>query len=200
MQKAIRRNAFRTLLLFHFLGIALSVGSRFVDFVIEKQTEDSSLQMLTFGRDLTGVTARTLTAPGFWLVIVTGVAMTLLRYGRRPPIWVWIKIGLTVVGLVVASALVAPALQASRQWAHWSVDHNQLAQQFVQSASHASFYGAIVFTLFLINLPVAIWKPFLSVKPPFSGSKKSEAQAIVEQAGGTASNSIPSVKQVNLGK
>ena len=90
-------------------------------------------------------------------------AMTVVRYGRRPPVWIWIKVGLTAVALFVASPLVAPALRAARGWAHWSLEHNQLAPQFAASAATASIYGAVVFTLVLLNVPVAVWKPFLSI-------------------------------------
>jgi hypothetical protein len=180
MQTAnIKRNAFRTLLVLHFIGIALAVGSRFSDFVIDQQTGNANLQTLALGKALAGTIAISLTAPGFWLIIVTGVAMTVLRYGRRPPIWVCMKAGITVAGLLVALALVAPALRATREWARWSAEHNQLAPEFSHSAAQASFYGAIVFTLFLINIPVAVWKPFLKVKLPFLSSKR-EARPIIQ--------------------
>jgi hypothetical protein len=179
---SIKRNAFRTLLVFHFIGIALAIGSRVSDFVIDRQTSHADLRMLAFGQELAGTLAKTLTAPGFWLIIATGVAMTLLRYGHRPPIWVWIKVGITVIALFIAPAFVAPALQAARGWARWSAEHNQLAPQFAQSAAQASFYGAIVFTLFLLNIPVAVWKPFLSTKLPILSRKREgrETKAIAE--------------------
>lgn len=165
MQTAsIKRNAFRSLLAFHFIGLALSIGARFADFVIDQQTGHGALRALAFGRDLTGAIARSLVLPGFLIMVATGVAMTLLRYGRRPPIWVWIKVFLNMIAFFVVSPLVAPALASARQWAHWSAAHNQLAPQFQQNAVQATFYGAIVFTLFLLNIPVAIWKPFASVK------------------------------------
>jgi hypothetical protein len=163
---SIKRNVLRSLLFLHFIGLGMSIGTRLADFVINRATSGASLQTLSFGRDLTGQLGRTLILPGFWLIVVTGVAMTLVRYGLRAPIWVWIKICLNIVGIGIAGPLVAPALEAARQWAHWSVEHNQLAPQFQESTAQASLYGGIVFALFLLNIPVAIWKPFLSVKMP----------------------------------
>jgi hypothetical protein len=165
MQTAsIRRNAFRSLLALHFIGLALSIGARFADFVIERQTANGTLQILALGRDLTGVIAGNLVLPGFLIMVGTGIAMTLLRYGRRPPIWVWTKVSLNLIAYFVAFLFVVPALAAARQWSHWSVEHNQLSPQFQHSATQATLYGAIVFALFLLNVPVAIWKPFSSVR------------------------------------
>jgi len=166
MSAKIKRNLFRSLLTLHFISLAVSLGARSADFVIEQQTGHSSLQLLAFGRDLTGTVARSLVLPSFLTLIVTGITMTILRYGRRPPAWVLIKLALTVVALVVVSPLVAPALTAARQWAHWSAEHDQLAPEFLHNAARASFYGAIAFALFLANIPVAVWKPILSARRP----------------------------------
>jgi hypothetical protein len=110
------------------------------------------------------VLARSLTLPGFLLTVVTGILMVLLRYGRRPPIWIWMKVGLTTAALSLATPVVAPALEAAREWAHWSVEHGQLAPQFVASVAKVNLYGGIVFALFLLNIPVAVWKPFSGLK------------------------------------
>jgi hypothetical protein len=163
---SFNRHLFSSLLGLHFLGLAMSIGARFADFAIERKTTGGSLQSLWFGRDLTGLIARSVVLPGFLLVIATGIAMVLLRYGRRPPVWVWIKVGITTTALLAATALAAPALTAARQWARWSFEHDQLASQFDDSATKAGVYGGIVFLLFLLNIPIAIWKPFASVKLP----------------------------------
>jgi hypothetical protein len=162
----IKRNAFRSFLGFHFVGLAMSLGTRIADFAIDRATRGTNLQSLSFGRDLTGLLARSLVLPGFILMIATGIAMVLLRYGRHPPVWVWMKAALTTAALFVATPLAAPALTAARQWAHWSAEHGQLAPEFGDFATKASLYGGIVFILFLLNIPVAIWKPFASVRFP----------------------------------
>jgi hypothetical protein len=158
-----KRNILRSLLSLHFVGLAIVIGTRIANFAIDRGTSEGTLQLLVFGRDLGGALARSVVLPGFLLVILTGIALTLVRYGRRPPVWIWMKVGLTSVALFIASPLVAPALRAARSWAHWSLEHNQLAPQFAASAATASLYGAVVFTLILLNIPVAIWKPYLSM-------------------------------------
>jgi hypothetical protein len=162
----IKRNAFRSFLVLHFIGLAMSLGTRIADFAIDRATRGGSLQALSFGRDLTSHLALSLVLPGFLLMIASGIAMVLLRYGLHPPLWVWIKAGLATTALLVATPLAAPALAAARQWAQWSAEHNQLAPQFSDSAARATLYGAIVFILFLLNIPIAIWKPFASVRLP----------------------------------
>jgi hypothetical protein len=162
----LKRNALRSLLVLHFIGLAMSLGTRLADFVIDRITSGGSLQALSFGRDLTSVLARGLVLPGFLLMIATGITMVLLRYGRHPPAWVWMKAGFSTLALLVATPLAAPALAAAKQWAHWSLEHNQLAPQFSISAAQAGLYGGIVLICFLVNIPIAIWKPFASVRLP----------------------------------
>jgi hypothetical protein len=162
----LKRHSMRALLTAHLIGMAVFFGGRFADFVVERKTEGSDLQMLAFGRDLSGAIGRGLMLPGFLTMLVTGIAMTIIRYGKRPPAWVWIKVALNATAFFVVSPFVAPALTAARNWAHWSAEHGQLAPQFLQSAAQASFYGAIVFGLFLLNVPVAVWKPMFSLRKP----------------------------------
>jgi hypothetical protein len=162
----MNRNLFRVLLTLHFLGFGVVIGTRFANLAIEHLAGAGGLQALSFGRDLMGALARSVVLPGFLLVLASGIALTLLRYGWRPPVWVWIKIGLNLMVLFVATPLVAPSLAAARAWAHWSVAHNQLAPQYLSSAAQATLFGAAVFILFLLNIPVAVWKPYASVRLP----------------------------------
>jgi hypothetical protein len=182
----IKRNAFRGFLVLHFVGLAMSLGTRIADFAIDRATRGGSLQVLSFGRDLTSHLALSLVLPGFLLMIASGIIMVLLRYGRHPPLWVWIKAAIATTALLVATPLAAPALAAARQWAQWSAEHNQLAPQFSDSAARATLYGAIVLVLFLLNIPIAIWKPFASVRlPRIHTLRKSEANRSIRP--GTAS-------------
>jgi hypothetical protein len=162
----IKQNAFRSALVLHLIGLAMSLGTRLADFAIDSDTSGADLRTLSIGRDLTSELARSLVLPGFLLMIASGIIMVVLRYGFHPPLWVWIKAGLTTVALLVATSLAAPAVAAVRQWAHWSAEHNQLAPQFSDAVARASLYGGIVLILFLLNIPVAIWKPFASVRLP----------------------------------
>lgn len=175
MSAKLKRNLVRFFLLLHFIGLTLSIGGRFADFVVQGAGEHSGLQALNFSQVVTGLIARQLVAPGFWMMVVSGIAMTALRYGRRPPIWVWIKVGLNVTAIFLATPFVAPALTAARYWAAWSAEHGQLAPQYTESAARAAFFGAIVFTLFLINIPVAVWKPFTKINAPRIGWRRKQA-------------------------
>jgi hypothetical protein len=120
-----KRHAFNSLLVLHLIGMTLVVGVRFANFAIEYATDAGSLQGLAAGRDLMGLLARTLTAPGFLLTVVSGIGMVVLRYGRNVPGWLWVKVALTAAGMGVALAKVAPALEAARKWAHESAAQGQ---------------------------------------------------------------------------
>ena len=170
----LKRHLFRGLLVIHFVGLTLTIGIRFASFMIYQVTNTADLQVLSFGRDLTGELARGLALPGVLLTVGTGLAMTLLRYGLRVPTWIWLKLGLTVGALALATPVVAPALQAAREWARWSAEHGHLAPEFLESVSKANLYGGIVFILFLLNVPVAVWKPYSNSRPASSPKQRSD--------------------------
>lgn len=178
---SVKQHAFRGLLTLHLIGLAMTLGTRLASRLIDRATAAGGLQLIAYGRDLTSHLAQTLVLPGFLLMVATGIAMVLLRYGRRPPIWVWIKVGLNAAALFVATLLVSPALQGARSALQWSVEHNQLAPEFHDSAAKASLYGGIVFVLFVLNIPVAIWKPFLSL-----GRRRSPLSVTTPESGRAA--------------
>ena len=165
---SFKRHAFKTLLFLHFIGLTLVIGVRFANFGIEYATSAGSLQFLAAGRDLMGLLAKTLTAPGFWLTIASGVGMVVLRYGKNVPGWVWGKVALTAAAMVLALTWVAPALEAARRWAHESAQQGRLLPPLHASLSQAALYGGVVFTLILLTIPVAIWKPRLQRVPSSS--------------------------------
>jgi hypothetical protein len=156
---SIKRHVFNILLVLHLIGLTLVIGVRFANFAIEHVTSGSSLQVLAEGRDLMGVLALTLTAPGFWLTIASGIGMLVLRYGKNVPGWVWAKVALTVGAMVLALTRVAPALQAARRLAHQSAQLGHLLPQLHDSLSQVTVYGGIVFTMILLTVPIAVWKP-----------------------------------------
>jgi len=59
----VKRNVFRSLLVLHFVGPAMSLGTRLADFAIDRITGGGSLQALSFGRELTGQLAFGLVLP-----------------------------------------------------------------------------------------------------------------------------------------
>lgn len=156
---SIKRNAFRTLLVLHIIGLALAIGVRFADYVIEYLTGHGSLQALADGRDLMGALAGRLGAPGFWVTILSGIGMIVVRYGKNIPGWVWAKVGLTFAGFVLVLVKVAPALESARRFAHESAAQGYVMPQLHDSLHQATIYGGLTFTLILLTVPVAIWKP-----------------------------------------
>ncbi len=93
-------------------------------------------------------------------MVVTGIALTLLRYGWRVPIWAWIKFGITIAIFATSVLALTPAANSATQWARWSAEHGQLAPQFLDNVARSGPYGLVILILFLLTTLVAIWKPF----------------------------------------
>jgi hypothetical protein len=157
---SMRRQFVRASLFFHFVGLALCLGTIFANIAIERQTRGADLRLLSIGRDLITASSHTLIQTGFWMMVVTGILLVVLRYGLRVPLWAWIKFGLSVAIFFMSVLALTPAGDAATQWARWSAEHGQLAPQFLDNAGRAGPYGAAILVLFLVTTIVAIWKPF----------------------------------------
>jgi hypothetical protein len=159
MGQGIRRQASRFFLLFHFVGLALSLGAAFANVAIERQTRGGSLEALSFGRDLISLSSRNLVQTGFWMMVISGILVVVLRYGYRAPLWVWLKLATSAAIFAVADFAQAPTTAALSALAHWSVEHGTLAPQFADSLALAGRYGLVILALFLATMGIAIWKP-----------------------------------------
>jgi hypothetical protein len=175
--QAIKRQSIHLLLLFHFVGLALSMGTSIANVVIERNTRGSRLELLSIGRDLISVSSRELVQTGFYMLVVSGILIVVLRYGIRAPAWVWIKLATSAAIFAVAALGTGPTNAALAALAHWSVEHGQLAPQFSDSLAHAGRYGETLLVLFLTTIAVAIWKP-VSFRLRVRGAKHEQAQEV----------------------
>jgi hypothetical protein len=157
---SIRRQFVRATLLFHFIGLALCVGTIFANLIIDRQTRGADLHLLSVGRNLITASSHSLIQTGFLLMMATGILLVLLRYGWRVPVWAWIKFGLSIAILSISIFALTPASDAATQWARWSAEHGQLAPQFLDNIARTGPYGATILVLLLVTTIVAIWKPF----------------------------------------
>jgi hypothetical protein len=154
-----RRQASRFFLLIHFLGLALSLGAAFANVAIERQTRGGSLELLAFGRDLISFSSSLLVPTGFWMMVISGILVVVLRYGYRAPLWVWLKLMASAAIFAVADFGQGPVTRALATLAHWSVEHSQLAPQYQETLALAGRYGLLTLALFLMTMGIAIWKP-----------------------------------------
>jgi hypothetical protein len=175
--QAIKRQSIRLLLLFHFLGLALSMGASIANVVIERNTRGRGLELLSIGRDLISVSSRELVQTGFYMVVISGVLIVVLRYGLRAPAWVWIKLATSAAIFAVAALGQGPTTAALAALAHWSVEHGQLAPQFSDSLVQAGRYGETLLVLFLATIAVAIWKP-VSFRIKAKGAKHEQPEEL----------------------
>jgi hypothetical protein len=155
----IRRQASRFFLMLHFVGLALSLGAALANVAIERQTRGGGLELLAFGRDLISFDSRVLIPTGFWMLVISGILVVLLRYGIRAPLWVWLKLALAAAIFAVADFASGPVTRALATLAHWSVEHGQLAAQYQEMLALSGRYGLLTLTLFLTTMGIAIWKP-----------------------------------------
>jgi hypothetical protein len=130
--------------------------------MIERHTRAGSLEMLSIGRDLVSLSSQNLIQTGFWISVISGIVIVLLRYGLRAPLWAWIKLGLSVAIFGEVGFALDPASTAVTGWARWSAEHGQLAAQFPDSIAQAGRVGIVVLVLYLATTIVAIWKPVWS--------------------------------------
>jgi hypothetical protein len=175
----IRRQASRFFLLVHFLGLALSLGAAFANVAIERQTRGGSLELLAFGRDLITFSSSVLVPTGFWMMVISGILVVVLRYGYRAPLWVWLKLTASVAIFAVADFAQGPVTRALAMLAHWSVEHGQLAPQYQETLALAGRYGLLTLALFLMTMGIAIWKP-VSFR---LGARRAVRQAQPSEAG-----------------
>ncbi len=155
----IKQQSIRVLLLVHFVGLALSLGAALANVAIERQTRGGSLELLSIGRDLISLSSRNLVQTGFFMMVISGILIVVLRYGFRAPAWVWIKLATSAAIFAVAFFGQGPATTALAALAHWSVEHGELAPQFQDGLAQAGRYGLTLLALFLTTIAVAIWKP-----------------------------------------
>ena len=174
---ALKPHIFRALLFFHFLGLAATLGAGLGTGVIDSRTITAPISKLLLGRSLIDALQRTVILPGFLIILATGAALTFIRYGIRPPLWVWIKVGLVAATTGIAVLGVAPAAAAAQQWARWSAEHGQIAPQLLGNLARSRSWGNVVRALFVITIGVAIWKPFGAAGRRKLKSLRSDAQS-----------------------
>ncbi len=175
--QTIKRQSIRLLLLLHFVGLALSMGASIANVVIERQTRSGGLELLSIGRDLISVSSRELVQTGFYMIVISGILIVVLRYGIRAPAWVWIKLATSAAIFGVAALGQGPTTAALAALAHWSVEHGQLAPQFPDGLALAGRYGETLLVLFLTTIAVAIWKP-VSFRIQVRGAKRERAEEV----------------------
>ncbi len=152
----------------HFLGLALFFGVIVADIVIDRYAETQDPAFLSHARALVSLTSFALPLRGLALMVATGVAMTALRYGARPPRWVLVKVGLTAVIFVNALVFVLPAVGEATHWAAVSAVQGRVLPEFSAAVAWEGLFGASNLLLFLLAGALAI------ARPTFGGGKRAD--------------------------
>jgi hypothetical protein len=159
-----RRLAYAILRGLHFIGMTLFLGVIVADIVIDGYAQTQSAAFLADTRTLVSLTGLQLPLLGLALLALTGVAMTALRYGSRPPAWVVAKLVLTVAIFGNALAFLFPAIRAATHWAAVSAEQGHalpghVLPEYAAAAAREGAFGAANLLMFVLAGALAIWKP-----------------------------------------
>lgn len=161
-RSTIRRHASLLAKGLHFGGLALFLGTIVSSVVIDRHIEAGELATLAKGRQAVSLISHGLIMPGLGLMALTGIAMSILRYGFRWPRWVFAKTACVVVIAVVAFSFLFPALDSATDWAVRSAQDNLRHPKYATYLARESGFGVVNLLLFLAAGALALWKPSLS--------------------------------------
>ncbi|MBV8440654.1 MAG: hypothetical protein JO312_08870 [Hyphomicrobiales bacterium] len=119
------------------------------------------LHYVADARTLVSLTSFSLPLNGLALALVTGVAMTVLRFGVRPPAWVLAKLVLATAIFTNAKVFLFPAISDATIWAALGATQSQTPPEFFAAVAREGGFGALNLVMFLIAGALAIGKPAL---------------------------------------
>jgi hypothetical protein len=143
----------------HFIGLAIFFGVIVANIAIDRFAETQAPAFLADARTLVSLTSFSLPLNGLALALVTGVAMTILRFGVRPPAWVLAKLVLATAIFINAKAFLFPAIGDATKWAALGATQGQTPPEFFAAVTREGGFGALNLALFLIAGALAIGKP-----------------------------------------
>ncbi len=161
-KQILRRHVLLVLKGLHFVGLALFLGTIVSSIVIDIHIEGRGLTALAEGRQAVSLISHALIMSGLGLMIVTGIGLSILRYGFRWPRWILVKILFVVVIFGVAFFALLPALDSATVWAVRSAKDGILHSEYTYYLTRESIFGIANMLVFIGAAVFALWKPRLS--------------------------------------
>ncbi len=142
----------------HFLGITLFLGSIFTFVVVSSLSKGASLADLVFARRLISAGTSSLTLPGMWLILASGIVLTLRGKGFWRHNWLNMKHIIIVIVALNAYFVVVPAVDSALELAQRSFSQGALNPSYDAAYMKESVFGGINVLLVLLAMVAAIWK------------------------------------------
>ncbi|MCS3806620.1 hypothetical protein HNO92_004229 [Chromobacterium alkanivorans] len=148
----------RTLKLIHFIALALFLGSILAWIVLSETGPAAPPALLAQTRWYIHIGTWALTVPGLWLMLISGLLLGYRRYGPRNRFF-QLKLGLTLVILLNASFVVAPAVDQAYLLAQAALPASAVGADFHAATLREAIGGGLNILLIVITAAVGVWRP-----------------------------------------
>jgi hypothetical protein len=152
---------FKLVKVIHFIGIAMFLGSilGYIVMGIVMGSETDVLKVHLHRQFIQRITW-SLTVPGMWLVVLTGVVMTIRgKYGFFKIRWLGIKQVLAIIILANGTFVLAPYVDQLVMLSAQGLSQGTLPEEFPPLKAKEDMFGAVNVLLILVSILLAVFKP-----------------------------------------
>lgn len=149
----------------HLLGLTLFLGSIFSHIVTSALGgEPGTTATFIAAREHILTATRWLTLPGLALTILSGMALTWLKYRTRPPRWLQVHALLAGMVLALSLVVVVPAAQQTLKRAQAAQNSQQTATvaDIARAKNTEDVVGGVNILLTLTIMSLGVMRPQLS--------------------------------------
>lgn len=157
------KNAMKIL---HLLGFVMFLGGILGTIIMNVVVGDSTdPSFINHQRQFVSAMTMSLTVPGMWLTILSGLLMAWLRkYNLLRLRWLTIKVALALIILINGAFILAPFVSKVTALAAQSASQGILAANYLTLKASEDMFGAINFLLILVAAALAVFKPMARSK------------------------------------
>lgn len=143
----------------HLLGLILFLGSILTFIMISVLAGGADPATLAFARRIILTGTQCMTMPGAVLAVSTGLLLAACRRRAPWPMWLKLKLMISILVLANASWVVMPAVMRATSIAVRATVTGQLDPGYYTAYARESVFGAFNVLLILLLGTLAIWKP-----------------------------------------
>jgi uncharacterized membrane protein len=145
----------------HLIGLVMFLGGILASIAMNIFVGTSTDATLIFHqRQFVSAISWTLTIPGMWLVVITGIVTALSgKYRLVEQRWLSAKLVLAVLILLNGTIILAPLVDQVTGLAEQGAMQDQLLPIYLQLKAKEDMHGAANFVMIWIAILLAIFKP-----------------------------------------